>query len=154
MYSGGFMRNTTTLLVGLSTVLLFFSTHGIPLVIAQSAGPNDQTSNDNSASQTQNSDPFTQKGLDNNINTGSDNSPSQTSDGSSNNNDGSKTSDGSSNNNDGSKTSDGSSNNNDGSKTSDGSTSSNHDDNNKGSDNSKSSNHKDSKPDNHGIPFP
>ena len=141
MYSGGFMRNTTTLLVGLSTLLLFFSTHGIPLVIAQSAGPNDQTSNDNSASQTQNSDPFTQKGLDNNINTGSDNSPSQTSDGSSNNNDGSKTSDGSSNNNDGSKTSDGS-------------TSSNHDDNNKGSDNSKSSDHKDSKPDNHGIPFP
>src|SRR6476619_5814062 len=90
MYSGGFMRNTTTLLVGLSTLLLFFSTHGIPLVNAQTSSPTDNTSNDNSASQTQNSDPFTQKGSDNNINTGSDNSRSQTSDGSSNNNDGSK----------------------------------------------------------------
>ena len=85
--------NRTILLVGLSTLLLFFSTHGIPLVNAQTSSPNDQTSNDNSASQAQNSDPFTQKGSDNNINTGSDNSPSQTSDGSSNNNDGSKTSD-------------------------------------------------------------
>ena len=124
MYSGGFMRNTTTLLVGLSTLLLFFSTHGIPLVNAQSAGPDDQTNNDNSASQTQNSDPFTQRGSDNNINTGGTNNPSQSSDGSTSNNDGSKSSDSS--------------------------TSNNHDDNHKGSGDSKSSDHKD----NHGIPFP
>ena len=124
MNSGGFMRNTTTLLVGLSTLLLFFSTHGIPLVNAQSAGPDDQTNNDNSASQTQNSDPFTQRGSDNNINTGGTNNPSQSSDGSTSNNDGSKSSDSS--------------------------TSNNHDDNHKGSGDSKSSDHKD----NHGIPFP
>jgi len=137
MYSGGFMRNTTTLLVGLSTLLLFFSTHGIPLVNAQSAGPDDQTNNDNSASQTQNSDPFTQRGSDNNINTGGTNNPSQSSDGSTSNNDGSKSSDSSTSNNDGSKSSDSS-------------TSNNHDDNHKGSGDSKSSDHKD----NHGIPFP
>src|SRR6478735_49532 len=63
MYSGGFMMNRTILLVGLSTLLLFFSTHGIPLVNAQTSSPTDNTSNDNSASQTQNSDPFTQKDL-------------------------------------------------------------------------------------------
>ena len=127
MYSGGFMRNTTTLLIGLSTLLLFFSTHGIPLVNAQSAGPNDQNNNDNSASQTQNSDPFAPKGSDNNINTGSDNSQSQTSDGSS-----SSTND----------------------KSSDGSSSNNHDDNKKGSDDSKSSDHKDSRTKHDLLPFP
>ena len=126
MYSGGFMMNRAILLVGLSTVLLFFSTYGIPLVNAQSSSSNNKTSNDNSASQTQNSDPFTQRGPDNNINTGSTNSPSQTNDGSTNTND----------------------------KANDGSTNTNHNDHNKGSDNSKSSDHKDSKPDNHGIPFP
>ena len=139
MYSGGFMRNTTTLLIGLSTLLLFFSTHGIPLVNAQSAGPNDQNNNDNSASQTQNSDPFAPKGSDNNINTGSDNSQSQTSDGSSSStND--KSSDGSS-----SSTND---------KSSDGSSSNNHDDNKKGSDDSKSSDHKDSRTKHDLLPFP
>ena len=127
MYSGGFMRNTTTLLIGLSTLLLFFGTHGFPLVNAQSAGPNDQNNNDNSALQTQNSDPFAPKGSDNNINTGSDNSQSQTGDGSS-----SSTND----------------------KSSDGSSSNNHDDNKKGSDDSKSSDHKDSKTKHDLLPFP
>ena len=124
MYSGRHMRNKTVLLVGLSTVLLFFSIHSIPLVTAQTPNPDDQTNNDNSASQTQNSDPFTHRGSDNNINTGGTNNPSQSSDGSTSNNDGSKSSDSS--------------------------TSNNHDDTNKGSGDSKSSDHKD----NHGIPFP
>ncbi len=90
------MRSTITLLIGLSTVLLFLSIYGIPYVNGQASNANNKTSNGNSVSQTENLDPFL-KGSDNNINTGSANNPSQADDGSTNknNNDGS-----SSNNND------------------------------------------------------
>src|SRR5512132_1344945 len=78
------MRSTITLLIGLSTVLLFLSTYGIPFVNGQASNPNNKTSNENS-------DPFLLGGSDNNINTGSANNPSQANDGSTdkNNNDGS-----------------------------------------------------------------
>jgi len=133
------MRSTITLLIGLSTVLLFLSIYGIPYANGQASNPNNKTNNENSVSQTGNLDPFLLKGSDNNINTGSADNPSQANDGSSNNN-----------NNDGSTTK----NNNDGStnkNNNDGSTNKNNNDNKKGSDDSKSS--KDNK-DPHSIPFP
>ena len=137
------MRSTITLLIGLSTVLLFLSIYGIPYVNGQASNPNNKTNNENSGSQTENLDPFLLKGSDNNINTGSANNPSQANDGSTSNN-----------NNDGStnKNNDGSSSNNN----NDGSSSNNNNDNKKGSDNSKSSEvNKDSKSkDNGKIPFP
>jgi hypothetical protein len=107
------MRSTITLLIGLSTVLLFLSIHGIPYVNGQASNSNNKTSNGNSVSQTENLDPFLARGSDNNINTGSANNPSQANDGSTdkNNNDGSTDK----NNNDGStdkNNNDGSSNNN------------------------------------------
>src|SRR5678816_3822687 len=85
------MRSTITLLIGLSTVLLFLSIHGIPYVNGQASNSNNKTSNGNSVSQTENLDPFLARGSDNNINTGSANNPSQANDGSTdkNNNDGS-----------------------------------------------------------------
>src|SRR5437867_1236350 len=103
------MRSTITLLIGLSTVLLFLRIYGIPYVNGQPSNPNNKTSNENSASQTENLNPFLLRGSDNNINTGSANNPSQANDGSTsnNNNDGSTNK----NNNDGST----SNNNNDGS---------------------------------------
>src|SRR6266498_1038024 len=126
------MRSTITLLIGLSTVLLFLSIYGIPYVNGQASNANNKTSNGNSVSQTENLDPFL-KGSDNNINTGSANNPSQADDGSTNKN-----------NNDGSTNK----NNNDGS------SSNNNDDNKKGSDNSKSSEeNKDSKSKDNGKKF-
>ena len=129
------MRSTITLLIGLSTVLLFLSIFGIPYVNGQASNPNNKTSNENSVSQTENLDPFLLRGSDNNINTGSPNNPSQANDGSTSNN-----------------KNDGSTSNN----KNDGSTSNNNNDNKKGSDNSKSSEvNKDSKSkDNGKIPFP
>ncbi|HJY23415.1 MAG TPA: hypothetical protein VJ279_11040, partial [Hanamia sp.] len=76
------MRSTITFLIGLSTVLLFASIYGIPYVNGQASNPNNKTSNENSALQTENLDPFLSRGSDNNINTGSDNNPSQANDGS------------------------------------------------------------------------
>src|SRR4249919_173058 len=76
------MRSTITLLIGLSTVLLFLSIYGIPYVNGQASNPNNKTNNENTVSQTENLDPFLLKGSDNNINTGSANNPSQANDGS------------------------------------------------------------------------
>jgi hypothetical protein len=149
------MRSTITLLIGLSTVLLFASIYGIPYANGQASNPNNKTNNENSVSQTENLDPFLLKGSDNNINTGSADNPSHANDGStSNNNDGtSQANDGSTdkNNNDGSTDK----NNNDGStdkNNNDASSNNNNHDNKKGSDNSKSSEDKRSKPND--IPFP
>jgi len=147
------MRSTITLLIGLSTVLLFLSIYGIPYANGQASNPNNKTINGNSVSQTENLDPFL-KGSDNNINTGSANNPSQADDGStSNNNDGtSQANDGSTNKNN----NDGSTNKNN----NDGSTSNNNNhDNKKGSDNTKSSEEKkNSKSKDNGkkfeLPFP
>ena len=146
MYSGGFMRSKTALLVGLSIVLLFFSTYSIAIVNGQSSNPNNNTGDQNSALQTENLDPFKQKGSDNTVNTGSTDNPSQTNDGSTNTNDASPTNDGSTDNkND---------------KSNDGSSNNNHDDNKKGSDNRKSSeDNQDSKSKDNGkrpdfLPFP
>jgi hypothetical protein len=143
------MRSTITLLIGLSTVLLFLSIYGIPYVNGQASNPNNKTSNENS-------DPFLPRGSDNNINTDSTNNPSQANDGSTdkNNNDGCTDK----NNNDGSTDK----NNNDGStdkNNNDGSTDKNNHDNKKGSDNSKSSvDNKGSKSKDNGkkfeLPFP
>jgi hypothetical protein len=132
------MRSTITLLIGLSTVLLFLSIYGIPYVNGQASNPNNKTSNENSVLQTENLDPFLQRGSDNNIDTSSANNPSQANDGSTNNN-----------------KNDGSSNNN----KNDGSSNNNNNDNKKGSDNSKSSEvNKDSKSKDNGkkfeLPFP
>ena len=141
------MRSTITLLIGLSTVLLFLSIYGIPYVNGQASNPNNKTSNENSVSQTEKLDPFLPRGSDNNINTGSANNPSQANDGSSsNNNNGGSTS----NNKD-----DGSTNKNN----NDGSSNNNNHDNKKGPDNSKSSEeNKDSKSKDGGkkfeLPFP
>ena len=150
------MRSKTALLVGLSTVLLFFNTYSIAFVSGQSSNSNNKTSDENSVLQTENLDPFKQKGSDNKVNSGSADIPSPNDDGSTNTNDASPNNDGSNNNND--KSSDGSnSNNND--KSSDGSNNNNHDNNKKGSDSSKSSDdHKDSKSKDNGkkfeLPFP
>src|SRR4249919_2012934 len=76
------MRSTITLLIGLSTVLLFLSIYGIRYVNGQASNPNNKTNNENTVSQTENLDPFLLKGSDNNINTGSANNPSQANDGS------------------------------------------------------------------------
>ena len=76
------MRSAFTLLIGLSTVLLFASIYGIPYTNGQASNPNNKTSNQNSVSQTENLDPFLARGSDNNIKTGSDNNPSQANDGS------------------------------------------------------------------------
>ena len=132
------MRSTITLLIGLSTVLLFLSIYGIPYVNGQASNPNNKTNNENSGSQTENLDPFLLKGSDNNINTGSANNPSQANDGSTSNN-----------------KDDGSTSNN----KDDGSTNNNNHDIKKGSDNSKSSvENKDSKSKDEGkkfeLPFP
>jgi hypothetical protein len=123
------MRSTITLLIGLSTVLLFLSIYGIPYVNGQASNPNNKTSNENSVLQTENLDPFLQRGSDNNIDTSSANNPSQANDGSTNNN------------------------------KNDGSSNNNNNDNKKGSDNSKSSEvNKDSKSKDNGkkfeLPFP
>ena len=156
MYSGGFMRSKTALLVGLSIVLLFFSTYSIAIVNGQSSNPNNNTGDQNSALQTENLDPFKQKGSDNTVNTGSTDNPSQTDDGSTNTNDAAPTNDGSTDNNN-DKSNDASTNNND--KSNDASTNNNHDNNKKDSDNSKSSeDQKDSKSKDKGkhfeLPFP
>jgi hypothetical protein len=148
------LRSKTALLVGLSTVLLFFSTYSIAIVNGQSSNPNNKTSDENSVLQTENLDPFKQKGSDNNVNSGSADNPSQTNDASTNNKD--KSNDASTNNKD--KSNDASTNDKD--KSNDASTNDKHDDNKKESDNSKSSeDNKDSKSKDNGkkpdfLPFP
>jgi hypothetical protein len=80
------MRSKITLLVGLSTVLLFLNTYTMAYVNGQSSSQNNETSNADSEKQTENSDPFMPRGSENNINTDSTNNPSQDNDGSTNNN--------------------------------------------------------------------
>ncbi len=63
------MRSTITLLIGLSTLLLFISIHGISYVNAQSALNNvsldKKSTNANSAVESENLDPFTLRGSSN-----------------------------------------------------------------------------------------
>ncbi|MGI8720260.1 MAG: hypothetical protein ACR2KF_07015 [Nitrososphaeraceae archaeon] len=130
------MRSTITLLIGLSTLLLFISIHSISYVNAQSA-PNNvsdkKSTNSNSAVASENLDPFTVRGSSNDANTVNNNDQATDADG------GSSTS--SSNDNDASAADDESStssSSDDNKESSTSSSSDNDDDDNKGSDGDKS----------------
>jgi hypothetical protein len=80
------MRSRITLLIGLSTVFLFLSIYGIPYVNGQSSindSSDNETGSGNSASQTENLDPFLLRGSSDTGNTGNNNDAAQADDGSS-----------------------------------------------------------------------
>jgi hypothetical protein len=80
------MRSRITLLIGLSTVFLFLSIYGVPYVNGQSSindSSDNETGSANSASQTENLDPFVLRGSSDTGNTGNNNDAAQADDGSS-----------------------------------------------------------------------
>ena len=78
------MRSTITLLIGLSTLLLFISIHSISYVNAQSGLNNvsdSKSTNANSAVETENLDPFTLRGSSNDASSVNNNDQSTDADG-------------------------------------------------------------------------
>jgi hypothetical protein len=79
------MRSTITLLIGLSTLLLFISIHSISYVNAQSGLNNvsldNKSTNANSAVESENLDPFTLRGSSNDASTANNNDQATDADG-------------------------------------------------------------------------